>query len=133
MRIRINATGLYTYPDGVVVCGKPEFPNRTEDILLNPTLIVEVLSPSTEAYDRGRKFDHYRTIESFREYLLLSSDRIHADLFTLQDGRWVLTSADHLEDTLSLESVGCRLAMAGLYEKVEFEPAERTGTPSSEK
>lgn len=73
MRIRINATGLYTYPDGVVVCGKPEFPNRTEDILLNPTLIVEVLSPSTEAYDRGRKFDHYRTIESFREYLLLSS------------------------------------------------------------
>ncbi len=123
MRVRVSSTGLYTYPDLTVVCGSAEFLDRRRDTLLNPTLIVEVLSPSTEAYDRGRKFDHYRAIESFREYLLLPSDRIHADLFTLQEGRWVLTSADRLEDSLSLESIGCRLAMADLYEKVEFEPA----------
>lgn len=122
MRVRVSATGLYTYPDVVVVCGQPVFLDEGEDTLLNPTLIIEVLSPSTEAYDRGQKFRHYRSLESLREYLLISSERVQADLFTLQDGRWVLTSADRLEDTIELPSIGCRLTLADLYEKVEFEP-----------
>jgi Uma2 family endonuclease len=80
-----------------------------------------VLSPSTEAYDRGRKFEHYRSIEPLQEYLLVSSDRVQADLFTRQpDGRWLLTSAGGLQDTLELQSAGCRLALADLYEKADL-------------
>jgi Uma2 family endonuclease len=120
--IRVHtATGLYTYPDVVVVCGERKYIDRHPDTLLNPTVIVEVLSPTTEAYDRGRKFEHYRTIESLREYLLVSSDRIHADLFTRQaDGSWNLTSANGPEDAIKLQSIDCRLNLADLYEKVEF-------------
>jgi Uma2 family endonuclease len=115
------ATGLYAYPDVVAVCGEPRFLDDQDDTLLNPGLIVEVLSPSTEACDRGRKFEHYKSIESLREYLLVASDRMHADLYTRQpDGRWLLTSADKLEDSLTLESVGAEVALADLYEKVEF-------------
>ena len=94
------------------------------DALLNPNLIVEVLSPSTEAYDRGRKFELYQSIPSFTEYLLLASDRIHGDLFVRQaSGLWLLRSFGELEDVLTLESVGCRLKLADLYEKVAFDAA----------
>jgi Uma2 family endonuclease len=121
MRVHVPATGLYTYPDVAAVCGERKFLDQRQDTLLNPNLIVEVLSPTTEAYDRGRKFDHYRSIESLREYLLVASDRIHADLFTKQpDGRWLLTSADRLEDSIDLQSVECRLSLADLYEKVDL-------------
>jgi Uma2 family endonuclease len=121
MRVRVPATGLYTYPDVIAVCGEPRFFDEQRDTLLNPGLIVEVLSPSTEAYDRGRRFEHYKSLESLREYLLVAADRIHADLYTRQaDGRWMLTSADKLEDSLTLESVDARLLLADLYEKVEL-------------
>jgi Uma2 family endonuclease len=121
MRVRVSATGLYTYPDVIVVCGERHFLDDRRDTLLNPKLIVEVLSPSTEAYDRGRKFEHYKTIESIAEYLLISSDRVHVDLFRRQpDGDWLLKSADRIEDTLDLQSVGCRLSLADLYEQVEL-------------
>jgi Uma2 family endonuclease len=121
MRVRVRATGLYTYPDIIAVCGEPRFLDEQRDTLLNPGLIVEVLSPSTEAYDRGRKFEHYKSLESIREYLLVAADRIHADLYTRQaDGRWMLTSADKLDDSLTLESVDAGLLLADLYEKVEL-------------
>jgi len=121
MRVRVTATSLYTFPDVIAVCGRPHFLDDQEDTLLNPGLIVEVLSPSTEAYDRGRKFEQYKSIESLREYLLVAPDRVHADLYTRQpDGRWLLTSADTLESGLTLESVGAQLTLADLYEKVEF-------------
>src|ERR1017187_4565121 len=121
MRVRVSATGLYTYPDIVVACEDPRFLDERRDTLLNPTLIVEVLSESTEAYDRGRKFGHYRSIESLAEFLLVSSERIDAELFTRQpDGGWLLTAASDLQDTLQLSASGCRLPLADLYEKVEF-------------
>ena len=121
MRVRVSATGLYTYPDVLAVCGEPQFLDDRRDTLLNPNLIVEVLSPSTEAYDRGRKFEHYRSVESLSEYLVVSSERVSAELFTRQpDGRFLLTAAGRLEDSLDLQSVGCRLALADLYEKVDF-------------
>jgi Uma2 family endonuclease len=120
MRVRVNATGLYTYPDVAVACD-PQFLDEQQSTLLNPTLIVEVLSPSTEAYDRGLKFKHYRTIESLREYLLVSSESTDVELRRLTpDGEWILRSTDRLEDVVELKSVGCQLSLADLYEKVEF-------------
>ena len=121
MRVCVNPTGLYTYPDIVVACEHPRFLEAERDTLLNPTLIVEVLSPSTEAYDRGRKFGHYRAIESLAEYLVVSSERVGAELFTRQaDGAWLLMAAGELTDTLQLTATGCRLTLADLYAKVEF-------------
>ena len=121
MRVQVRPAGPYTYPDVIAVCGEPRFLDGETDTLLNPGLLVEVLSPSTEAYDRGRKFERYKAIESLREYLLVASDRVQADLYTRQpDGRWILTSADKPEDSLPLESVGASLAMSDLYEKVDF-------------
>jgi Uma2 family endonuclease len=121
MRVRVSATGLYTYPDVVAVCDERRFLDDQRDTLLNPGLLVEVLSPSTEAYDRGRKFEQYKTLESLREYLLVASDRMHVDLYTRQaDGRWLLISADKPEDCMSLESVDAQLTLADLYENVEL-------------
>jgi Uma2 family endonuclease len=121
MRVHVPATGLYTYPDVAAVCGEPEFLDEREDTLLTPTVLVEVLSPSTEGYDRGRKFGHYKTIPSLREYLPIASDRVHVDLYIRQsDGGWLLRSADRLEDTATLESVDASLKLADLYEKLEF-------------
>jgi Uma2 family endonuclease len=121
MRVGVHATGLYTYPDVVVACGERRFLDERRDTLLNPSLLIEVLSPSTETYDRGKKFEHFRSIESLHEYLLVASDRVHAELYTRQpDGRWLFASADRLEDSLDLESIGCRLALADLYEKTDL-------------
>lgn len=122
MRVRVPATGLYTYPDIAGTCDKPQFADNELDTLLNPRLIVEVLSPSTEAYDRGRKFEHYRSIDSLQEYLLIASERIHVELFTRQtDGRWLLSSeAGRMEDVVELASIDCRLKLADVYRKVEF-------------
>jgi Uma2 family endonuclease len=131
MRVRVKSTGLYTYPDVTAVCGEQRFADGQTDTLLNPSLIVEVLSSSTEAYDRGRKFEHYQSIESLREYLLVASDRMHVDLYSTQpDGRWLLTSASLPEDSLILESVGAELLLADLYEKVELSPDLPETNPS---
>lgn len=125
MRVRVPATDLHTYPDVILVCGEPQFLDDRRDTLLNPTLIVEVLSPSTEAYDRGRKFEHYRSIETLQEYLLISSDRVLAERFTRQQaGQWLFTSFSDSADAIDLESVGCRVTVAALYEKVDFTAPE---------
>jgi Uma2 family endonuclease len=127
MRVQVEATGMYTYPDVIVVCGEPQFLDEKRDTLLNPSLIVEVLSPSTEIYDRIRKFEHYRSVESVSEYLMLASERVSAELYTRQpDGRWLLTAVNRLEDSLDLQSVGVHLALADLYEKVDLAPPAAT-------
>ena len=119
MRLKVAAAGKYLYPDIMVVCGEPRFADDYVDNLLNPTVIIEVLSPSTEAYDRGEKFEHYRTIESLREYLLIAQDRYHIDHFVRQDdGLWVLSDATGLEAMIALPSIGCVLPLAEVYENV---------------
>ena len=120
MRVHVPATGLFTYPFVVVVCGKVELrEDEGTDTLLNPMLIVEVLSPSTEDYDRGRKFAHYRGIPSLRLYLLVAQDRAHVERFEKQpDGLWVLYETDDLEDRLELQAIGSSLALEDVYYRV---------------
>lgn len=120
MRVQ-TGDGLLTYPDVAVVCGKPQFSDSELDTLLNPTLIVEVLSPSTENYDRGVKFARYRTIPSLREYLLLEQKRVHLERFLRQDGDWLLHETDDPGYVAELSSIGCRLALADVYDRVFFD------------
>jgi Uma2 family endonuclease len=122
MRVRVSEVGLYTYPDVVVTCGEPIFDDLQFDTLLNPSVIVEVLSPSTEAYDRGRKFEFYRKLASLREYLVVSQDAPHIDRFAVDDlGRWTLTDASGLDAALDVSSIDCSLRLADVYDRIEFE------------
>jgi len=120
MRVWIEATGLYTYPDVVVVCGEPRFQDREVDTLLNPTVIVEVLSPTTEAYDRGDKFRHYRRIDSLREFVLISQDRMMVERYTRQGKDWVLSDMTDPDQVLKLESIGCQIPLDRIYAKIKF-------------
>lgn len=118
MRVKVSATGLYTYPDVVVVCDKPQFEDAEVDTLLNPRVIVEILSKSTENYDRGTKFLHYRTIQSLAEYLLVSQDQVHVEHHLRQHDGWLLTETSRREDAIELPSVGARLALSDIYDEV---------------
>ncbi len=123
MKIKLP-TGLYTYPDASVVCDQPQYEDDHKDVLLNPLLIVEVLSPSTEAYDRGQKFRHYQTCPSLREYVLIAQDRSAVDHYLRQpSGQWLLTTFESLDATMPLPSLGVGLRLRDIYAKVEF-PAE---------
>ena len=121
MRVKVSPTGLYTYPDVVVVCGEPQFEDTDLDTLLNPTLIMEVLSQSTEDYDRGTKFEHYRTLASLQEYVLVAQDKCHIVHYTRQaDNTWVLSETTRREDLLHLPSIGCDLSISEVYAKVQI-------------
>ena len=116
MRIKVVAADLYTYPDCSVVCGEPEFIGNRQDVLLNPLLIAEVLSPSTEAYDRGEKFEMYRMMPSFREYLLIRQDRRHVEYYSKQDdGSWLLREYSGAESTFAIARLGVQIALGELY------------------
>jgi Uma2 family endonuclease len=120
LRVQVSPTGLYTYPDVIVVCDQPRFHDQHKDTLLNPMLIVEVLSESTKDYDRGEKFEHYRTLTSLAEYVLIAQDKHHFEHFVRQpDKRWLLAETNRLEDTIYLPSIACDLALAEVYDKVD--------------
>jgi Uma2 family endonuclease len=126
MRVKVTETGLYTYPDVVVVCGEPQFEDEQGDTLLNPTLIVEVLSSTTEAYVRGDKTAHFRQLESLQEYVLIAQDRVRVERYARQpDGQWLLLETTDLGDTIQLASIGCQLALAEVYDKVPLAPGRR--------
>ena len=121
LKLRIEATGLYTYPDLSVVCGEPQLESDGGDVLLNPVVLVEVLSDSTEAYDRGKKFEHYRTIPSLKHYVLIAQDRHAIDCFSRHaNGSWFLTTCQGLEGKLMLDAIDSELQTAEVYEKVVF-------------
>jgi Uma2 family endonuclease len=121
MRVWVPKTRLYTYPDIVVVCGEPEFLDNEFDTLLNPVLIVEILSASTESYDRGEKFQSYRSIPTLNEYLLVDQYRPHLEKYVKHgDGFWMLSEASGLDGRITLDSIDCPMSLADVYDKVRF-------------
>lgn len=121
LRVRVTPTGLYTYPDVVVICDELEFADEERDTVLNPTLIVEVLSPTTKDYDRGEKFEHYRALASLMEYLLIAQDKAHIEQFVRQsDDRWLLSETNRLDGSIELLSIACSLSVAETYAKVDL-------------
>jgi len=123
LKVQVSATGLYSYPDVLVVCGPAQFADAKRDVLLNPTLIIEVLSPTTEAYDRGEKFSHYRHLASLTDYLLVAQDRILVEHYLRQpQGKWLLTTVEDRQGTLRLETLQGDFLLAEIYDKVEFSP-----------
>jgi Uma2 family endonuclease len=125
MKVLVSAGGLYTYPDVSVACGEPQFLDRQGDVLLNPLVIVEVLSDTTEAYDRGAKFALYQRIESLQEYVLVSQDRARVESYVRQSGgQWLYSRTDGLEGEVSLDALGCRLLLSEVYARVRFPSAE---------
>lgn len=125
MRVKSVQTGLYTYPDITIICGNEQYEDIKEDTLLNPTIIIEVLSPSTEKYDRGKKFQHYRSLLSLREYILIAQDEYHIEQFIRQsDNSWVFSEAVGREEQIIVSTIQCVLRLEEVYEKVEFTPGE---------
>jgi Uma2 family endonuclease len=125
LRVLVAPDGLYTYPDIAVVCGEPKLLDGRKDTLLNPTLIVEVLSHSTEGYDRGFKFAQYRRVESLEEYALVWQTEPRVEVFRRQEGgHWLLSESIGLDAVCPFDSVSASVALAEIYDKVAFDVAE---------
>jgi Uma2 family endonuclease len=120
MRVSSPDTSSYFYPDVVVVCEEPRFEDDVFDTLLNPILLVEVLSPSTEAFDRGEKFAHYRHLASLQEYVLVAQDQMLVEHYRRQEKQWILTDFRTRAEMLSLPSIQCELPLQDIYERVTF-------------
>ncbi|MDT5122040.1 MAG: hypothetical protein QOC96_1522 [Acidobacteriota bacterium] len=120
MRVKVSETGKYTYPDIAIICGEEKFEDAEMDTLINPIIIIEVLSDSTEAYDRGKKFEHYQRIESFAEYILVSQTLYRVEQFIRESERkWAYSEYRSAEDIVRLVSVECELLLRDIYVKVE--------------
>lgn len=122
-RLKIEAVNLFTYPDLSVICGDTQLADGRQDTFVNPTVLIEVLSESTEAYDRGKKAEFYRTIPTLQEYLLIAQDRPHVERYKRQGQDWLLTEYSALEAEVRLESIGCTLSLAAIYKRVRLDMA----------
>ena len=125
--MRTEVAKCYVYPDVLVVCGKTEFADSRRDILLNPTFITEILSPSTEGYDRGEKFRRYRTLSSLQTYVLISQHEPLVQVFERQeDDSWLFREYSGLEATAPLSTIDCTLRLSEVYFQIDFEtPKQR--------
>ena len=121
LRVKVAQTESYFYPDIVVVCGEPRAEDNAFDTLLNPTLIVEVLSASTEMYDKDEKFTHYRQINSLQEYILISQDRVQVVQYRRHEPEWIPTEFRTLADVVPLLSIQCELPLQHVYRRVKFD------------
>lgn len=120
MRVKVLQTDSYFYPDVVVFCSEPMAEDNNFDTLLNPTVIIEVLSPSTETYDRGEKFEDYKQIESLKEYVLISQDMVYVEHYRHQKIEWLKSEYKELDDVMQLHSIGCELRLQDIYSRTEF-------------
>lgn len=121
LKVKEQSSGLFTYPDIVVICGEPVFYDQEKDTILNPTVLMDVLSPSTEGYDRGFKFELYRKIKSLKDYLLISQEKISIEYYTrLSDGSWNLKEYTGKSQSIEIKSIDCSLDLNEVYYNVKF-------------
>ncbi len=121
MKAKLGAAGLYSYPDLTSVCGEPKFHDKFGDVLINPQVIIEVLSPATEGFDRGKKFHRYQFNSSFTDYVLIAQDEPRIEHYVRQsDNRWLLTVATGLDSEASIASIECKLRLRDVYDRVTF-------------
>lgn len=120
MRVRIHSTNSYFYPDVVVACEEPRFEDNVFDTLLNPRVVIEVLSPSTEAYDRGEKFEFYKQLDSLQEYLLVSQDQVNVEHYIRRETEWLRTEYRELNEVVSLSTIDCELRLRDIYARTEL-------------
>ena len=120
MRVRVHMPVSYFYPDITVVCGEPRLEDDVFDTLLNPTVVIEVLSPSTAAYDRREKFTRYQQIASLKEYLLVSQSRMHIEHYIRQDNQWIASEFQKSADVVPISSIECELLLGHVYRRVRF-------------
>ena len=122
LRVQVKANNFFTYPDSLVICGSPELMDGRDDTITNPVLLVEVLSPSTANYDRTTKFELYRELETFRDYILISQNKVAIDHYRRVEEGWLLRSYRSLEDSLELINLGVTISVKQFYRKVELKP-----------
>jgi Uma2 family endonuclease len=121
LRLAVNPAGMYTYPDVMVVCGDPVTIDNQRDTIMNPVVIIEVLSDSTKNYDRGQKFQYYRMLPSLKEYVTVGQDEVHLERHIRGNaGEWILTEFGKLEDVVELPSIGVSLALSDVYRRIDF-------------
>lgn len=120
-RLKVEAVNVYTYPDISVICGETRLADGRQDVFTNPTVLIEILSESTEAYDRGKKSEFYRRIPSLREYLLIAQDKTHVERYRRQDHDWLLTEFWALDELVALDSIECSLSLEAIYHRVHFD------------
>lgn len=118
--MKVLATEAYLNPDLVALCDAPELEDSFEDTLLNPAVIIEVLSESTERYDRGDKFAHYRRIDTLREYILVAQDKVRVERYVRHGDHWMLSEIADLDGVLRIETLGCEVALRDVYERVDL-------------
>ena len=127
IKVWIQEKDLFTYPDVIVVCGKPEFYPDRDDTIMNPLVIIEVLSDSTKNYDRIEKFEFYRTLPTFQEYILVDQYKIHIEHFYQESkGKWIFTEYNHIDDVLNFEKIDLKMSLKDIYYRVEFKKEEDT-------
>lgn len=121
MKLKIEAHNLYHYPDAMLICGTPKFEKNRKDVVLNPLILVEVLSKSTESYDRGKKFEYYRSLPTFQEYLLIDQERVYVEhYYRLHIGHWEYTILTDLVEVVKLQSITLEIPVRHLYEQVDW-------------
>jgi Uma2 family endonuclease len=131
--VSLGLKGLFAYPDAMVVCGKPVFHDEYQDVIVNPKVIVEVLSPSTSRYDHEEKFERYRQNKSLTDYLLVSQKRPQIQHFSRKPrGRWEYVIETKLSGSIVITSIKCKLKLADVYDRIEFPPASLVGKPLAE-
>jgi Uma2 family endonuclease len=128
VKVRFGPGTNYTYPDVMALCGTPQGQDEFKDVLTNPAIIVEVLSPSTEAYDRTEKLSRYQTINSLREYVLITQDEVKVELYTRHEEFWSLVVQTDLDAEISFSSIGCRISLREIYARTCFVEPDVPGT-----
>ena len=123
-KVRTPSSGSYVYPDVSVVCGQPRMHQSAGDILTNPIVVIEVLSPSTESYDRGKKFELYREIASLQDYILVHTGAVHVEHFSRKPGSWLLYAYHGAESSVSIASIDCTVLLGEVYDRIPGLPVE---------